>query len=95
MAVGVGRCLIWAVEGGNRGLGSISSKTHCLVIREGRVIARTDAILGAMLFVRQKVSVRHQGLNVAGRRGFLLRVIRCQEESCSIQTRDRIPTRGK
>lgn len=91
-AIGVGRCLVWAAEGGNGGLGS--PLTCCLVSREGHVIARTDAISGAMLFVRQKVSVRHQGLNAAGRR-LLLHARSCQELSCSIQTRDQIPTQGK
>lgn len=64
-----------------------SSITRCLAIREGRVTARTDALSGAMLSVRQEVFVRHQGLNAASRRGLLPCVRSCQEESRSIQTR--------
>lgn len=89
----MGRCLVWAAEGGSGGLRS--PLTRCLVSREGSVIARTDAISGAMLFVRQKVSVRHQGLKAAGRRGLLPHVGSSQEESSSIQTKDQIPAQGE
>lgn len=63
----------------------ISSIACCLVIREDHGIARTGVISGVTLFVRQKVSIKHQSMNVAGRRGFLLHVRSCQEKSCSVQ----------
>lgn len=47
-----------------------------------------------ILLVRQKVSVRLRGWNTDGRRGFLLCVRSCQEESSSIQTRDWISAQG-